>query len=135
MSFVWPFLRTYKVAKGPSALPGLGYSRRLMPRSPSLALLLVLLFGACGGTSRGPQSRDGRYPLHGTVTASDPDRQRLTVDHSAIPGVMEAMTMEYPVKGGHPLPKLVAGDKVKATLVVQNNTYWLEDVVPDANKP
>ena len=71
-----------------------------------------------------------RYPLKGVITAVDPARARITVDHEEIPGYMSAMTMAFPIRDD---PKVIAflrpGDRIEATLVVDGSTYFLEQVL------
>jgi protein SCO1/2 len=86
---------------------------------------------ACGGSVDKPRpaaSQPVRYDLKGKVVAIDRSARRVTVDHEAIPGVMGAMTMAYPVKDAHALDALSTGDEVTAKLVSSDGTYWLEDI-------
>jgi protein SCO1/2 len=76
----------------------------------------------------GPDAK--RYPLRGVITAVDPARAKITVDHEEIPGYMSAMTMAFPIRDD---PKVIAflrpGDRIEATLVVDGSTYFLEQVL------
>jgi len=76
----------------------------------------------------GPDAK--RYSLRGVITAIDPARARITVDHEEIPGYMSAMTMAFPIQDD---PKVVAflrpGDRIEATLVVDGSNYFLEQVL------
>lgn len=105
--------------------------------APGLALLLA----ACGGPSNQPAasqpaasqaqaSEAKRYDLRGKVVAVDKPGKRLTVDHQAIPGLMEAMTMAYPVKDATALDGLSPGEEITATVVSRDGMYWLEDIAP-----
>ncbi len=80
------------------------------------------------GPTVGPNAK--RYPLKGVVTAIDPAQAKITVDHEEIPGYMSAMTMAFPIRDD---PKVVAflrpGDRIEATLVVDGETYFLEEVL------
>jgi protein SCO1/2 len=71
-----------------------------------------------------------RYPLKGVITAIDPARAAITVDHQEIPGYMSAMTMAFPIRDD---PKVIAflrpGDRIEAVLVVDGGTYFLEQVL------
>jgi Cu/Ag efflux protein CusF len=41
---------------------------------------------------------------------------------------MEAMTMEYPVKPDSELQKMHVGDHIKATVLVEDPSYYVTDV-------
>src|SRR3954462_15139754 len=101
-------------------------------------LRLAAAFVLCGATGCGggvgveksqpAASQPARYDLKGKVVSIDRSARRVTVDHEAIPGVMGAMTMAYPVKEARALDTLAAGDEVTAKLVSSDGTYWLEDI-------
>jgi protein SCO1/2 len=78
-----------------------------------------------------PQAK--RYPIKGVVTAVDPAKQQVTVQHEEIPGFMSAMTMPFPIRDD---PKVIEflrpGDRIEARLVVDgpdNSVYFLEEVL------
>ena len=104
-----------------------------MKRVVVLILILVLL-PACS-----PKKRDWRtkplsvvgekiYVLKGKIVARDASENSLRVDHEAIPGFMEAMTMDYPVRGAEVTKLPTDKTPVTATLHVTDSTYWLTDV-------
>jgi len=104
-----------------------------MMRAVWVLLPAALALACGGGTREASQARSGadarRYPLAGRVVAVDAERGALRIDHEAIPGYMEAMTMRFPVKDPAQMAGISAGDAVTATLVVApDNTYWLEDL-------
>lgn len=70
-----------------------------------------------------------RYELEGSVVSVDVEAGKVTVSHDEIPGFMEAMTMPFSVLDRRLLPSMQEGDNLRATLVVQGNSYWLEDLV------
>lgn len=70
-----------------------------------------------------------RYELKGSVIEVDVEGGRVTVAHDDIPGFMDAMTMPFSVVDRKLLPNMQPGDNLRATLVVQGNAHWLEDVV------
>jgi protein SCO1/2 len=59
-----------------------------------------------------------RYPLHGEVMAVDARRHVVTVAHEAVPGLMPAMTMEFPVSAGQ-AAVLHTGEFIRAELVIE----------------
>ncbi len=97
------------------------------------AMLLALLVFACGGDSeraQKPPSEPGEklYDLRGTIISADSSDNTLRVDHETIPGFMEAMTMDYSVRGADvgTLPK--KGNHIAAKLHVTDRGYWITDV-------
>ena len=69
-----------------------------------------------------------RYPMQGEVKAVDPNAKTATIAAGKIGDWMEAMTMEYPVKPDSDFKKLHVGDKIDATVVVVDPTYYVTDV-------
>jgi protein SCO1/2 len=71
-----------------------------------------------------------RYPFKGVVTAVDLTKPAITVSHEAIPGFMDAMTMTFGIRDD---PKVVAllrpGDRIEATLVADDPSYYLVNVL------
>jgi Cu/Ag efflux protein CusF len=90
-----------------------------------LPLLTLMLMAAC---SRQTPQEVKRYPLTGKVVSTDAKTSQVVVDHTAIPGFMDAMTMGYKVKDTSVLKSLVPGDEISAEVVVQGMEYWLENV-------
>lgn len=64
------------------------------------------------------QSSYKTYHLRGKVVSTDPSTGQITVNHEAIPGFMEAMTMPYRVKNPGILSDLHSGDVITADLFV-----------------
>ena len=75
------------------------------------------------------EQKTERHQLNGKVVSIDKAGKTVTVDHKEIPGFMGAMTMPYPVKDEHLLDNLSAGDQVKAQVVADSASMWLENVV------
>lgn len=61
------------------------------------------------------------YKLHGKVISIDRLGHQLIIDHDAIPGFMDAMTMPYPVKDDAMLNEVSPGDEIEADLRVQED--------------
>jgi protein SCO1/2 len=59
-----------------------------------------------------------RYALTGTVISLNAKIQTASIAAAAVPGFMEAMTMEYPIKSKSEFDALRVGEKIKATLNV-----------------
>jgi Cu/Ag efflux protein CusF len=83
---------------------------------------LTVGFG-CGG---GAKAR--RLPIHGEVKALDSASKTATIDAGKIDDWMEAMTMEYAVKPDAEFQKLHVGDKIEATVVVEDPRYYVTDI-------
>jgi protein SCO1/2 len=71
-----------------------------------------------------------RYTLTGTIVSVNPHDQTASIDAAAVPGFMEAMTMQYPIKSRSDFDALHPGEKIKATLNVSasNDEYNLTDI-------
>jgi hypothetical protein len=67
-------------------------------------------------------------PLAGTIVSRDASKNQLTVAHGAVPGVMDAMTMPYEVRGAKVASLPADGAKITATLHESEGAYWLTDV-------
>lgn len=70
------------------------------------------------------------YQALGIVKKITDDRHTATIDTEKIPDYMGAMTMDYPVPNTNELRGISPGDKIKFTLVVSNNTDWIEGIHP-----
>lgn len=95
-----------------------------------VAALVACVLLACGADQQKPLSEPGErlYTVRGIVLGRDAADNSLKVDHEAIPGFMEAMTMDYPVRGAK--VKALPADKsrIEARLHVTDRSYWMTDV-------
>lgn len=66
----------------------------------------------------GSESQFKTYKLRGKVISTNPATGEVTLDHEAIPGFMEAMTMPYKLKDASVLSELHPGDVITADLLV-----------------
>lgn len=82
-----------------------------------IPILLVATLVACSHNSEDSQP-EHHYPLSGKIVALDTKSQTATVNATAIPNFMEAMTMDYPVTSKADFSKLHVGDQIKATVNV-----------------
>jgi protein SCO1/2 len=102
-----------------------------MKRLPLLLLLFALL--ACSG-EEGPKpvSEPGEklYTVRGVILSRNESANTVFMDHEEIPGFMEAMKMDYAVRGAE--VKALPADKtrVEARLHVTDRAYWITDVRP-----
>ena len=92
----------------------------------TISMLLLALALVVAGCHKKPEPK--RYPMQGEVKAVDPNAKTATIAAGKIGDWMEAMTMEYPVKPDSDFKKLHVGDKIDATVVVVDPTYYVTDV-------
>ena len=90
------------------------------------AAVVILLFAGCGSKSTAPEKR---FALHGKIVSVNLEEQTAVVDHDAIPGFMDAMTMSYAVPDSRALSTLGPGDEIKADMVVADSVPHLENIV------
>ena len=105
---------------------------RLFPRAVYIiALSFLLAFASCAG--KGPEDTEGsegrRFDLKGKVIAIDRAKGEVTVEHEAVKGFMDAMTMDFQLRDADALKTVEAGDGIQATLVVTDDAAWLENPV------
>ena len=61
------------------------------------------------------------YPLRGKIVSTEAAKGEVTIDHQAIPGFMDAMTMPYKVRDTRILSELHPGDTVTADVLVSQS--------------
>ena len=89
---------------------------------------------ACGGNASQTASNSEnvkRYDMRGKVVSVDRVQKRARVAHEPIPGFMEAMTMDFPIREDWVWSDLVPGVEIRADLVVDSSAkdpYWLEKI-------
>jgi protein SCO1 len=85
----------------------------------AVLLSSVISLLGCGQTeTKAPEAAEQRYTLNGKVLSLDAQAMTATIDHEAIEGWMEAMTMPYPIQDQADFDKLHAGDSITATVFV-----------------
>lgn len=95
--------------------------RRSATLGVSVQLILLLMWTA--GCSRGRG-----YELRGQVLAVDRARQEITVKHEDIRGFMPGMTMPFKVKDPALLEGRSAGELIRARLVIEETSGYLEAI-------
>ena len=95
-----------------------------MTRRIGLCLLAAAALAGCGSRKEPVK----RYPMVGEIVALDSGTHNATIKHEKIGDWMEAMTMEYTIKPDSEFAKLHVGDRIQATVVVQDPVYWVTDV-------
>ncbi|MDT4896841.1 MAG: hypothetical protein QOH25_1918 [Acidobacteriota bacterium] len=89
-------------------------------------LLCCALMMACQSK---PAVQGKRYELKGRVVSVDKANMSATISHEAVKDLMDGMTMPFKLKDAWPLDVMKPGDEVQATLVMTDDSHWLEDVV------
>jgi len=72
------------------------------------------------------------YKLRGKVVSTDAAKGEVTLNHEAIPGFMDAMTMPYKLKDASILSELHPGDVITADVLVSadpNADYLIDHIV------
>ena len=86
------------------------------------ALLALALLAGChsspGTEAQGDTSAVKVYKLRGKIVSANPSTGEVTVNHEAIPGFMEAMTMPYKLKDPGILSQMHPGDTITADVMV-----------------
>ncbi|NOT46338.1 MAG: redoxin domain-containing protein [Acidobacteria bacterium] len=108
-----------------------------------LLFTTILLFTSCQKTQTAPASAEAKhYPIKGKIVSVDKANKKVKLDHEAIPGFMEAMTMDFPIHEDWVWNDLMPGAEVHAELVVDSSAkdpYWLEKIgivaLPNPNQP
>lgn len=90
-----------------------------------LSLLFLL---SCAKKPEAPKANAKTYTVKGEVVRVETADHTVVLKHEKIEGWMEAMTMEFPVRNQEEFGKLKAGDRIEATLVVNDLEYYLSDV-------
>jgi Cu/Ag efflux protein CusF len=93
-----------------------------MRRRIALAALALLL------TACAAKEQPKRYTMQGEIKALDPTAKTATINAGKIGDWMEAMTMEYPIKPDADFTKLHVGDRIQATVVVNDLKYYVTEV-------
>jgi Cu/Ag efflux protein CusF len=94
-----------------------------MTRRTALTVLALLLAG-CGAKQPPPK----RYTMQGEIKALDAAGKNATIDAGPIGDWMSAMTMEYPIKPDPEFAKLHVGDRIEATVVVNDLKYYVTEI-------
>jgi protein SCO1 len=102
-----------------------------MRRAVVVAVALLWVF-ACGEEKPKPVSEPGEklYTVRGVILSRDPGANAVHMDHEAIPGFMEAMRMDYNVRGADVVKLPPDRTRVEARLHVTERSYWITDVRP-----
>ena len=89
---------------------------------------LILIVAASFACSKPGTVKENQYPMTATIVARDPAQNVVTLDNKDMPGVMEAMRMDYTVRGAKVNALPADGTPVTATLHERDGSYWVTDV-------
>src|ERR1700752_2753645 len=91
-----------------------------------LPLFLTLLTLAMISCNPAKTQNEKRYPIAGKVIGVNKTERTATIEHEAIPGYMDGMTMDFNVKNDGDLDRMKPGDRISGTLVVTDDSSWIE---------
>lgn len=92
-----------------------------------IAAALFLVLFAC---SKQQAVTEHTYPMTATMVSRDAAQNTVTLDNKEIPGVMEAMRMDYRVGDAKVNALPANGTPVNATLHERDGDYWVTGVRP-----
>jgi protein SCO1/2 len=97
-----------------------------MRRLIACSLLALFVLAGCHSSQNAPsqQSSAGHfkvYKLRGKVVSTNAATGEVTLNHEAIPGFMDAMTMPYKLKDASILSELHPGDVITADVLVSQD--------------
>ena len=102
------------------------YTKPVMRRLLASSVLALLVLAGCHSGQKPPSQPDSSqnfkaYHLRGKVVSTDAAKGEVTLNHEAIPGFMDAMTMPYKLKDASILGELHPGDVITADLLVSQD--------------
>ena len=106
------------------------YNRQRMRRALAV-VAAVFLLTVCGEEQKTkPLSEPGErlFTFRGKIVSRDAGDNTLRVDHEAVPGFMQAMAMDFSVRGAEVAALPPDGTRIEAKLHVTDDGYWLTDV-------
>jgi protein SCO1 len=92
-------------------------------------LVLQLCLSSCSPKHQSPVASESakQYEIKGKVVSVNKSEHKVTIDHEAIPGYMEKMTMEFSLNDDWVYSELNPGMLIQATLVVDGGKSWLQN--------
>lgn len=103
-----------------------------MKRALAVAALVLIALACAEVEKPKPLSEDGEklYDIRGKILSRNVGDNTLHVDHEKIEGFMEAMVMDYSVRGAKVASLPADNSRFTARLHVTDGGYWLTDVKP-----
>lgn len=95
-----------------------------------LSIVAAFLLACSAEEAPKPLSEPGEklYTVRGKILSRDTTENTVNMDHEAIPGFMEAMVMDYAVRGAKVETLPPDGSRVEARLHVTELAYWITEV-------
>ena len=95
-----------------------------------IALLLLIACSEEPASAPKPLSEPGEklYTVRGVILSRNAAANTLDLDHETIPGFMEAMRMDYSVRGAKVDELPADKNRIEARLHVTERSYWITDV-------
>jgi protein SCO1/2 len=90
-------------------------------------LVSALVLAGCQKTDKSDKEPTD-YPIKGKVVAVNAEKKTVKIDHEDIPGLMEAMTMNFTVEEVRLLKGLKPGDKVEGRLKTDSGKYIITEL-------
>lgn len=107
-----------------------------------LLIFTVLFASACPKSQSQNQNASAeakRYPFKGKIIEVDKSKKTAKISHDEIPGFMNAMTMDFPIRADWVWDDLTKDAEIRAELVVDKDGFWLENIgivmAPNPNQP
>ena len=93
-------------------------------------MTVALIACSDAGPKPKPLSEPGEkiYSMTGKIVSRDSSENTVRLDHDAIPGFMDGMTMDYSVRGVNVTELPPDGTRVATTLHVSSTGYWVTGV-------
>jgi hypothetical protein len=89
----------------------------------------LFLLSACAKSEpAAPAAPEKTYPMTATIVSRDPSSNIVNLDNENVPGVMEPMKMDYPLRGAKVDSLPPDGTAVTVTLHEQDGDFWVTDV-------
>ena len=113
---------------------------RIALRAAAGLILVATLVAGCKHTSNGaagaangatPAGELKTFPIRGKIVSVDAGKGMVMLDHEAVPGFMDAMTMPYKLKDASVASELHPGDRITAKLLVRKDGDDYEDPLLD----
>ena len=77
-----------------------------------------------------PPPKENVYAMTATIVSRDPAENTVNLDNKEVPGVMEAMRMDYTVRNAKVAALPPDGTAVEVKLHESDGRYWVTDVKP-----
>ena len=109
------------------------------------ALMLMLALSLAGGCRKSSNNWQGQasdsastaagelktFPIRGKIESVDAAKGSVLLNHQAVPGFMDAMTMKYKLKDATVVSELHPGDQITAKLLVRKVGDYFQDPMLD----